>query len=291
MATKIGFIGIINNPSSSLNSHSAGWNHLIRRSISEDAVILSERDEWNDYDMLIINHGPNFRTDVFNVIGGIGDAIHLRIHKLIEYKGDLRQIDGFQLKHFLKMRKVEGYVFDKYICGITLPEKEGGVLVGDSHAISVWPDSDWKIDRRDGKTLYGFLKNPSYADMLYFGNIDIRFHLGRQPDPHQATHELVTKYIAYARSIGAIVTCLLPVESETRKLPGTGLYKTKPFFGTRELRSELVDLFNQTLKQSGLRYHEWPKAWYSDIKFYEDEVMEPRQSVHIRPKYYVTHQR
>ena len=54
----------------------------------------------------------------------------------------------------------------------------------------------------------------------------------------------------------------------------------------RELRAKLVELFNKELLSSGLEVNEWPKLWYEDINFFQKEVMEPKQSVHIRPKFY-----
>jgi hypothetical protein len=130
------------------------------------------------------------------------------------------------------------------------------------------------------------LQNPIKADFYYFGNIDVRFHLGRQVDPIQSTMNLVKNYIELAKQHNAKVSCLLPIESESRKIPGTGLYKGEKFYGSRELRSWLVQLFNAELINSGLEVNIWPQKWYDDIEFYEKEVMEPKQSVHIRPKYY-----
>lgn len=284
---KTGFIGIINNPSTSLNSHSAGWNEIIRKSIDENSKILTEKDNWLEYDRLIINHGPNFKPGSFNIIGGISYEVKQRIDKLIECNNSgikIFQIDGFQMKDFLIKRKFS-IRYEDHIEEIII-EKKNKLLIGDSHSISVWPGNDYNINRMDGKTLFGFLKNPIKADFLYFGNIDIRFHLCRQENPEQATRELVKRYIEFARSCNAKVSCLLPIEHESRKLPGSGLYKGKKFFGSREQRSNLVDLFNNELLSSGLQVNEWPSEWYTNIEYFEKEVMEPKQSVHIRPKFY-----
>jgi hypothetical protein len=282
---KIGIIGILNNPAKSLNSHSAGWNEVVRKLISDDAEILTEKDNWNNYEVLIINHGVNFKAGSFNVIGGISDQVYQRIEKLIQYKGNLFQIDGFQMKDFLEKRKINAYEFNSIIEKFEILDKPK-LLIGDSHSISVYPGSNYNIERNDGKTLYGFLKNPKKADYYYFGNIDIRFHLCRLANPEQGTIDLVRRYIALAKENKAKVSCLLPIENEDRKMPGTGLYKGKPFYGSRELRSKLVELFNNELLSSGLEVNEWPKLWYNDINFFQKEVMEPKQSVHIRPKFY-----
>jgi hypothetical protein len=188
------------------------------------------------------------------------------------------------MSDFIIKRKLD-YVYNKKIESFELPKKDK-LLVGDSHSISVWPGEDYNIQRMDGKTLYGFLKSPVASDYMYFGNIDVRFHLCRQPDPVSAAINLVKRYIEFAKSCNAKVSCLLPIESESRKLPGTGLYKGKKYYGTMQERSKLVHIFNNELLSSGLQVNEWPERWYKDLDFYEKEVMEPRQSVHIRPKFY-----
>jgi hypothetical protein len=279
---KIGTIGILNNPSSSINSHSAGWNNIINKQFN--SVTLNEDDNWDDYEVLIINHGPNFKPGVFNVIGGISKEVIQRSLKLIHYTGQVYQYDGFQMKDFIAKRSLD-LTYDKVIPNLK-PTTKDKLIVGDSHSISCWPGSEYSIDRRDGKTLHSFLQNPIKADFYYFGNIDVRFHLGRQVDPIQSTMNLVKNYIELAKQHNAKVSCLLPIESESRKIPGTGLYKGEKFYGSRELRSWLVQLFNAELINSGLEVNIWPQKWYDDIEFYEKEVMEPKQSVHIRPKYY-----
>lgn len=279
----IGMIGILNNPSTSLNSHSAGWNHILATKIG--CEILNEKDDWNQYNTLIINHGLNFKPGSFNIIGGFNPEIYQRITKLLNFKGKLFQIDGFQMSDFVEKRNLSVW-WDEEIPFYEIP-KADKLIVGDSHSVSVWPGKKYEIARMDGKTLYGFLKDPFIrADYYYFGNIDIRFHLGRQSNPIRAAMELAKRYVKLAKQNNAKVSCLLPVESETRKLPGTGKYKGQNFFGTRELRARLVHVFNNVLINSELEVNRWPEKWYQDINFYEKEVMEPRQSVHLRPKYY-----
>lgn len=284
---KTGFIGILNNPATSLNSHSAGWNHLVRMLVDPSADFLDETEDWSSYDRLIINHGLNFRPGVFNVIGGIGESVHSRIRRLGDAleSSEVLQFDGFQMRDFIEKRLSGEYEFDGEIPATHLPARSKLVL-GDSHSISIWPGSDHSIERRDGQTLWGFLKNPKHADFLYLGNIDVRFHLCRQQDPLKSMHALLDRYLQFAASCKAKVSCLLPVESETRKIPGTGLYKGQPFYGSQADRAFLVNEFNSRLVESGLDVHCWPKAWYENIEQYEREVMEPRQSVHIRPKHY-----
>jgi len=278
-----GIIGILNNPATSLNSHSAGMVEIVRSFFNAD--ILTENDNWEVYDRLVIYHGVNFKKGSYNVIGGINDQVIKRCDKLANYQKYVTSLDGFQLNDFSIKRKLKTYDLHETFVEIQLPQKSKS-LIGDSHSISVWPNDSYSIDRMDGKTLFGFLKDPTIADHYYFGNIDVRFHLPRQADPVQATLDLVHRYIQHAKINNAKVTCLLPVENEDRKIPSTGLYKKKPFYGSRDLRQTLVYLFNLELLKSGLEVHQWPLEWYQNIDFYQNEVMEPKQSVHIRPKYY-----
>jgi len=77
---------------------------------------------------------------------------------------------------------------------------------------------------------------------FYFGNIDVRHHLCRQPDPLEATRELAVRYydaVAALEFDGARrVYELLPVENERRSLPKTGYHEGTPFFGTRQARDD-----------------------------------------------------
>ncbi len=281
---KTGIIGILNNPATSMNSHSAGMVNIVSKLFSSD--ILTEKDNWDNYDRLIVYHGVNFKPGVYNIIGGINENVINRVNKLANYKKCVYTLDGFQLNDFSIKRKLKKYDIHQTFLEIELP-KRPKLLIGDSHSISVWKDIEYGIKRMDGKTLFGFLKDHAeIADHYYFGNIDIRFHLPRQPNPIQATLDLVNKYIKHAKINNAKVTCLLPIENESRKIPTTGLYKKQKFFGSKELRQSLVNIFNNELLKSGLEVHQWPETWYKNIEFYEKEVMEPKQSVHIRPKYY-----
>jgi hypothetical protein len=84
--------------------------------------------------------------------------------------------------------------------------------------------------------------------IFYAGNIDVRFHL------HKYGEEGIDKLILELerqllnlnlKSISLVK--LIPIEDESRKLPGTGLYKGKPFYGSKQLRLDLVNCFNEKL--------------------------------------------
>lgn len=286
---KTGIVGILNNPACSLNSHSAGWNMIIRDLIDPNADFLTEKEVWGYYERLIICHGPNYKEGSYNIIGGIQDSTIDRCNKLNNFNGKIMSIDNFDPNDFYKKRNLD-LKFTNQIEKITLPKKDK-IVIGDSHSLSVWPNDQYEIKRLDGKTLHGYLKDPldlsRYKDViLYFGNIDIRFHLCRQPNPLRSTVELFERYIDYAKKYNATITHLLPIENENRKIPKSGKYKGQNFFGTREQRQTLVDIVNDLMNKSGLNVITWPKEWYDNIDYYQKEVMERTQSVHLKPRYY-----
>jgi len=286
---KTAIIGILNNPATSLNSHSAGMNQIVSSLFKAD--ILNQNDNWNDYERLIIYHGPNFKEGSYNVIGGINDDVLNRANKLNEFKGIVKTLDGFQLNDFSIKRKINLYNTEKTFEKIELPFMKN-MVIGDSHSLSVWPNETYGISRNDGKTLFGFLKLEKDLSMyehviLYFGNIDIRFHLCRQPDPISATKELFNRYIEYAKKYNCTLVELLPIEDESRKLPGSGLYKGKPFFGSIEQRKQIREIANEIIRNSDIGYLSWPKDYIDEKGNLKFDVMEPKQSVHLRPAFYL----
>lgn len=298
---KIGMIGIISNPVTSLSSHNGGWTiacKLILNDLFKSQIdILTENDDWNQYDVLIINEGVNYKKGVYNFFGGVQDKTKIKLNKLLEYKNILYCInDEINYNEMcLKRKELNDFIkYDFRIPEIIKTDKiSNNLILGDSHSISVIR-KNYSISRNDGKTLYGFLKDPySYFDryntdklITYFGNIDIRFHLASKHDlGKQATIELANNYIKFCKEINATPVCLLPIEDESRKIPGTGLYKNMPYCGSRIIRRKLVEIFNNILKNE-INCLKWPEEWY-DIDYDFMKEMEARQSVHLRPSSYM----
>lgn len=286
---KKAIIGILNNPATSLNSHSAGMVNIVSKLFNAD--IINENDDWDQYDELIIYHGVNFRPGSFNIIGGINDDVLTRSKKLNDFKGKVLSLDGFQLSDFSVKRKLSLYDQNDKHELVELPTRSN-LVIGDSHSLSVWPNENYTISRNDGKTLYGFLKlNMDLSSfkhvILYFGNIDLRFHLARQSNPIEATKDLFKRYCDYASKYNSTLTMLLPVEDESRKIPKSGQYKGQNFFGSIELRKELRNEANKIILESGITYIEWPEFFINKEGNLDFEIMEPKQSVHIRPKFYI----
>ncbi len=285
---KTAIVGILNNPAKSLNSHSAGWVHIVKELLDKNAVIETENGNWDQYDKLIICHGTNYKAGSFNVIGGIQQSHIDRLQKLNNFNGIIDSLDDFDVLEYIEKRKID-FKWTKpkeFYNKISLPNYEKEVI-GDSHSLSAWRPG-YSINRNDGKTLFGFLKNPSAkkGSIIYFGNIDIRFHLPRQDSALFATLQLANRYVDYCKENDLTPVCLLPVESESRKIPKSGMYKGQPFYGNQKLRSKLVEIFNAVLQDNLSNVMTWPEKWYKDLLFYESEVMESKQSVHVRPKHY-----
>lgn len=290
---KKGIIGLLNNPATSLNHHSTGMVNIVKSLFN--AEVLTEKDDWDKFDELIIYHGVNFKKGVFNVIGGINDSVLQRCEKLYNYKNKIYSLDGFQLNEFSIKRKINLYNNYNDIDSIDLPMRKN-LVIGDSHSLSVWPGDSYTICRLDGKTLFGFLKDPyKYVDfsmfdniIFYFGNIDIRFHLASKENPTKSTIELINKYIDFAKNYNSTIVNLLPIENESRILPKSGQYKGYNFIGSWSERNNLKNLANNLINTSGLKTLKWPSFIVNDKKELDFLYMEPGKSVHLRPKFYMS---
>ena len=177
------------------------------------------------------------------------------------------------------------------------------LVIGDSHATSQYlPGST--IYRHDFKTLHGFLKDGldglfCYVPKTvtwYFGNIDIRHHLCRMPDPKAATVALVTQYVAMAKATAETfglasweIVAPLPIETESRRIPESGFYKGRPFWGTWAEREAIRNVFTDTLDQlvpaAGGTVWKWPDWFRLRTGELDQEYMERPGSVHLAWKY------
>lgn len=178
--------------------------------------------------------------------------------------------------------------------------ESGSLAFGDSHAISMYR-TGWQVNSVPFKTLYGaldlglssFVKpNKKYAELeAYFGNIDIRHHLMRQPDPKKATRDIVRRYVAQAKELkesakASVIRIWepLPIENESRKLPKTGYYKGTPFYGSWSERNEIRNIFIEELlanQAPGLEIFKWTDALRNAKGELDFQAMEKPQSVHL----------
>lgn len=301
---KAAVVGMLNNVGSSTSHHGGGYYHVMMSILKSehpgDLDVNPEPSTWNEYERLYILEGVNYQENVFNFIGGPQPEHKAKLEAMANYKGLAIAVNvPIDLNVFNKRFNID-HQFTAINCidFARLHANNTKKLVrGDSHSLSAWRPG-FGLDRTDGKTLFGFLKeadslirewNEKYDEViLYFGNIDIRFHLMRQPDPKEATKELFSRYMEFSSRLhNNTVVGLLPVENESRKLPGTGLYLKKPFFGAREERMELRQIANDIIKSSGQKHYMWPEEWVDQDGTKMFEYMEPKQSVHLKPKYYM----
>lgn len=314
---KIAVISLIGNVPTRLSSHNAGWSFTIRSIIQsqygEEAQIdfLKQTDDIHPYDAVCINNGINFKAGAWNFIGGPPKTLERVLMMLSLFNGEIFSYNEVvDLNHLVSKRKELANLKERTFPKVGLRSTEhvsSDLILGDSHSVSIYKPG-YAISRNDGRTLYGALRNngkwikdivsqrPYKNVHLYFGNIDVRFHLFRQAD-WSGTNDLVWRYVNLIKElqdegITVEVQAVIPIEDESRKIPGSGLYLKQPYFGTREERQKIVSQFNNTLliASKGVDckpfvFHEWE----FDVPL-EFDKMEARQSVHIRPEQYYFNQ-
>ena len=169
------------------------------------------------------------------------------------------------------------------------------VVAGDSHAICMYRPG-WFVNSVPFKTLHGALKEglstfiqPHHEIAeFYFGNIDVRHHLLRQPDPEKAISDLANRYYEQLSQLDLAKVYayeLLPIENESRALPKTGYYKGTPFYGTWDQRDAARLIFKNEMKklcaQGSVNFIEWTDYLKNDKGELDFAHMEKPKSVHL----------
>ena len=301
----VGLVSMMGNVGATLNSQGGGYGLIQTKMLWDnhphDTVDVNPPPStWGNYDLLYICEGVNFVAGSFNVPGGPQPLHTEKMKAIAEFKGELRYSNSiFDFNKFNKRLKIEAtfpetHRVSFYNTFLAHGLESRKAVIGDSHALSVWKPQH-TLDFTAGRTLHGFLKRESVEQInnrfdevtLYFGNIDLRFHLMRQENPQQATADLFNRYVEFAKQLKkATLVELLPVEHESRKIPGTGLYKKQPFFGTREERMQVREIANEIINNSGLEVIQWPSEWIDADGTKMLDILEMKQSVHLRPKHY-----
>jgi hypothetical protein len=296
---KIAMLNILGNIPTRLNSHNAGWTFCLA-SIIEDRYgvypdFINDAKDIENYDYIVINNGISYKKGKWNFFGGVQDTTIDKLKKLSVFKGKLISYnEEVEFKSLLKRKEITK-IPDKnvYLKHTDTGEK---LILGDSHSLSIFKKG-YSIKRIDGKTLNGFLKiglhkylKENVKELIFYaGNIDIRFHVHRFGG-RKVIVDLIKRLFIQLENLNLekiTLVCLLPIEDESRKIPGTGLYKGKPFFGTKENRTYYVKEFNSLLKRGCTHYGynliEWDFDYDQGLSF---DNMESRQSVHLKPKSY-----
>ena len=300
---KYALVSMMGNVGSTFNSQGGGYGLIATKMVKdffpEDQIDVNVSPEtWQDYDALFVCEGVNFVPGSFNVPGGPQPLHYEKMKAMGNYKGIVKFINNqFDFEGFNKRLKIEDVnfptgnfvdLFNWY------GNKTKKCVIGDSHALSVWRPT-YGLNFTPGRTLHGFLKRNTPELMnevfdetiLYFSNIDIRFHLMRQDNPAAATGDLFRRYVDFAKQLNNVTLVEpLPIEHESRKIPGTGLYKKQPFFGTREERIRIRDIACRIINNSGLKTIQWPEEWIDSDGTKMLDILESKQSVHLRPKHY-----
>ena len=301
----VGLVSMMGNVGATLNSQGGGYGLIQTKMLWDnhphDTVDVNPPPStWGNYDLLYICEGVNFVAGSFNVPGGPQPLHTEKMKAIADFKGELRYSNSiFDFNKFNQRLKIEAtfpetHRVSFYNTFLAHGLESRKAVIGDSHALSVWKPQH-TLDFTAGRTLHGFLKRESVEQInnrfdevtLYFGNIDLRFHLMRQENPQQATADLFNRYVEFAKQLKkATLVELLPVEHESRKIPGTGLYKKQPFFGTREERMQVREIANEIINNSGLEVIQWPSEWIDSDGTKMLDILEMKQSVHLRPKHY-----
>jgi len=316
---KIGIDGIFTACSNKGFSHNGGWTQVVVSQFSHlgytDVTILDSKASWDDFNIIVLNHGVNHADGVFNLFGGANDELADRLDKFITFEGSLYSLyfdmpDLMDLYNSRKKSATQKFLdldLEKMkaqmnkVMKIDKVFQSNKLVLGDSHSISVYRPG-FEISRNDGKTLYGFLKERIksyiYDDIdtliFYAGNIDIRHHLKRQEDPESSIKDMIAKLEDQLKALNLkhiMLVQALPIENESRKLPHTGYYKGTPFIGSWQERNSYRDLFNTELQDMATRNNfkvlSWPDFYTNAQGELMFDMMEAKQSVHLRPDYYV----
>lgn len=330
---KIAIDQVVGTVSPRPTSHKGGWAYLWAnqlkyyfKQLGEGDVeikVLHNEESWDGYDLIYLDHGMEFNGESLNLFGGAQDEPALRLGRLLSVDPlSLVSLDrampdyGALGKGRLKAcsnvwRNTDWDAITAACSKMDFMTQESmaehikldHLALGDSHTFSMYKPG-MAVCRNDGQTMFGALKRglksfiepfgPQIKKLtLYFGNIDIRHHLMRQPDPAVALFAMLDEYEKQIKALNMDYVELisaLPIENESRKLPKTGFYKGTPFAGTWEERTALVTMFNLRLEEicarNGWELYSHPDIYKNEKGELDFEVMELPQSVHLRRSFY-----
>lgn len=330
---KIAIDQVVGTVSPRPTSHKGGWAYLWANQLKYyfkqlgegdiEIKVLHNEESWDGYDLIYLDHGMEFNGESLNLFGGAQDAPALRLGRLLSVDPlslvsldrampDYGTLGKGRLKACSDVWRNTDWDAITTACGKmdfmtqeSMAEhiKLDHLALGDSHTFSMYKPG-MAVCRNDGQTMFGALKRglksfiepfgPQIKKLtLYFGNIDIRHHLMRQPDPAVALFAMLDEYEKQIKALNMDYVELisaLPIENESRKLPKTGFYKGTPFAGTWEERTALATMFNMRLEEichrNGWELYSHPDVYKNEKGELDFEVMEKPQSVHLARLYY-----
>ena len=320
----IGISLIIGGYSPSNRSHKAAWayllkNQLVNAGYDNVTVLTSDMNpSWEKFDVVLIDQGMAFNGS-FNIFEGAGDVLYNDLIRLFTKEVKLYSIDrdmpcigeliekrlktGTPLFKTLATRMSQAKAVCSTIQRIDRIERTESLCFGDSSSFGQYSPG-YMTSRFDGLTLFRALQNglSTYISedikklRIYLGNVDMRHHIMRQPEPLEAVSQLVKKYeyeLLTLQSNGLEdieVVHTVPICSDSRRLPQTGYYKKTPFYGTWSERTECANLFNSLItemcERNGWSVWSHPRVYLNTIDELNFDVMEKPQSVHVSREYY-----
>jgi hypothetical protein len=166
---KAAVVGMLNNVGSSTSHHGGGYYHVMMSILKSehpgDLDINPDPLTWSEYERLYILEGVNYQENTFNFIGGPQPEHRAKLEAIANYRGLVIAVNvPIDLNVFNKRFNID-HQFTAINC-IDFARLHGNttrkLVRGDSHSLSVWRPG-FGLDRTDGKTLFGFLKE---ADSL-----------------------------------------------------------------------------------------------------------------------------
>lgn len=320
---RIGICPIVGKLSPKISSHKSGWaymvcNQLWHAGYKNAEVITDTETPWSEYDVILIEHGMEFKG-TFNIFGGSNDDLYhqidrifttgVRMYSLHCDMPCIGELVETRLKTGSELFKTLEPKIDKIkeICAnikrVDHVEQTKRLCFGDSHSFSHYSPG-FMCSRHDGLTLHGATTRGfdqyvwPWIDQVrvYLGNIDVRHHLMRQKNPQEAVEKLVKSYERELKKLEAKRICpievvaALPIENESRKIPKTGYYKGEPYAGTWQERTALVKQLNRGIEEMCARnkyeFTKHPEVFYNTLDELSFDVMEKPKSVHIARQFY-----
>lgn len=320
---KIGICSLVGKISPKISSHKAAWCFMLANQIENAGyknveVITNVETDWKNYDAILIDHGMEFKGN-FNIFGGANDDLY---NQLIRIKSNVKMYSlhhdmpciGALIEQRLKtgtdLFKTLEVDIDliKEICANNIPridhiEKTDKLCFGDSHSFGMY-QAGYMCQRHDGLTMHGALKRgletyvyPWIKSLtVYMGNIDVRHHLMRQPNPKVAVETMMKNYEIQLKQLqengieNIEVVHVLPIENESRVLPKTGYYKDTPFYGSwlerTQLSKEINNYIDDMCRRNSWNVYKHPDVYFNDKGELTFDVMEQPKSVHISREYY-----
>lgn len=302
------FIPIAKRAASHRGAQGVMYGDQIRQKYGEcDVNYGGEISDHNAYDNLWVYHGNDWSGGL-NMFGGVyGFPYVQNTVNFSQFKGKVYSIGiDFPPYHEMVRNKLESAkkevqpewhqvdlknlerMFNEAE-RVDYPNITNNLVVGDSHSICMYRPG-WTVNSIPFKTLNGALNEglKTFIDIkadkiqFYFGNIDIRHHVCRL---NVDIEKLCDRYIEQVSELGGEIFELLPIENESRKIPQSGYYKGKPFYGSWEERNEARNKFNDYIeKEYGLI--RWTQHLYNEKGELDFKYMEKPQSIHLSREFY-----